>query len=71
MLASGEARDAEAIAFVRELIDRTVITPTPKGEPVHIDLVGNLATLFLEPCANQSPISVVAGAGFEPTTFRL
>ena len=71
VLAIGKPNTEKAVAFVRELIDHIVISPTPKGEPVEIDLVGNLAALFMEPSANRVVKAMVAGAGFEPTTFRL
>ncbi|MBS0233475.1 MAG: recombinase family protein [Proteobacteria bacterium] len=70
-LARGDAAGREAVALVRELVNQVVATPTPKREPMQLELVGNLAALLLEPKANPGPISVVAGAGFEPTTFRL
>ncbi|MBS0269332.1 MAG: recombinase zinc beta ribbon domain-containing protein [Proteobacteria bacterium] len=71
VLGAGRPNTVQAVGFVRELIDRIEINPTPKGTPVEIDLVGNLTALFMEPSANRVVIAMVAGAGFEPTTFRL
>jgi len=61
VLAIGKPNTEKAVAFVRELIDHIVISPTPKGEPVEIDLVGNLAALFMEPSANRVVKAMVAG----------
>lgn len=71
VLGAGPPNTGQAVGFVRELIDRIEIRPTRKGTPVDIDLVGNLTALFLEPSANRVVKTLVAGAGFEPTTFRL
>ncbi|ADJ24827.1 Resolvase domain protein [Hyphomicrobium denitrificans ATCC 51888] len=70
-LAKGDAAGLKAVALVRELVNEVVAIPTPGRDPMKLELVGNLAALLMEPSANQSPISMVAGAGFEPTTFRL
>jgi hypothetical protein len=66
----------EAAEVMRGLIDRIVLTPVV-GE-LRAELHGDLAVLAR--CAqegerrsagNPARISVVAGVGFEPTTFRL
>ncbi|WP_431197664.1 recombinase family protein [Shimia thalassica] len=70
-----EAR-AEAAEALRSLIDKVVLTPTEDGYDInlHGDLAGILA-LASEPKAKTAEavlqISLVAGVGFEPTTFRL
>jgi hypothetical protein len=77
-LADETSRD-EAFELIRSLIDKVVVTPA-KGE-VHIDLHGELAGI-LGLCREGrrgggldaetlAQIKVVAGAGFEPATFRL
>jgi site-specific DNA recombinase len=69
----------EAFELIRSLIDKVVVTPT-EGE-MHIDLHGELAGI-LGLCREGrrgggfdaetvAQIKVVAGAGFEPATFRL
>jgi site-specific DNA recombinase len=74
---------AEAASIVRGLIDKVILTPTPQGHT--IELYGELGAI-LELCEQQfkksgkdarlpgptgRQLTVVAGAGFEPTTFRL
>jgi site-specific DNA recombinase len=77
-LADEASRD-EAFELIRSLIDKVVVTPA-EGD-LHIDLHGELAGIlglcregrrgggFDEEMVAQ--IKVVAGVGFEPTTFRL
>jgi DNA invertase Pin-like site-specific DNA recombinase len=71
---------AEAGDLIRGLIDRVVLTPADGA--LRAELRGDLATLaaFAEGRANKNPgaagagpglLSVVAGIGFEPMTFRL
>ena len=66
----------EAGEIMRGLIDRIVLTPA-HGE-LRAELHGDLAVLARfahegEPRSGANParLSVVAGVGFEPTTFRL
>jgi hypothetical protein len=70
---SGEGRTSEAIATVRSLIDRIVIYPRDDARG-DLELHGKLAAI-LQPeemtKARKSMGSLVAGVGFEPTTFRL
>jgi site-specific DNA recombinase len=77
-LADEASRD-EAFELIRSLIDKVVVTPT-EGD-LHIDLHGELAGI-LGLCREGrrgggfdaetvAQIKVVAGAGFEPATFRL
>ena len=70
-LQTGDAAGREAISLVRELIERIAVSPAGPGEPNKLELSGNLAALLCEPNQNLSLVSMVAGAGFEPTTFRL
>jgi site-specific DNA recombinase len=67
---------AEAYRAIRELVEKVVIRPSGARQPVEIEIHGQLATLLRlsnggtigEP---QSMGVLVAGVGFEPTTFRL
>jgi hypothetical protein len=66
----------EAAEILRGLIDRIVLTPLD-GE-LRAELHGDLAVLarFAQEGkqrsgGNPTRLSVVAGVGFEPTTFRL
>jgi site-specific DNA recombinase len=70
------AADAEnrAIAYtaIRELIDKVVIRPNGPCKRTEIDIHGRIQSLFAENEADtQSKGALVAGVGFEPTTFRL
>ena len=72
---------ADASQSLRKLIDKIVLTPQPQG--YSIDLHGDLAGILTlasgknnkTACADLaeavSQVSLVAGVGFEPTTFRL
>ena len=68
----------EAVTALRKLIDRIDLTPSEDG--LLIDIVGNLAAMLHLTTPNMQKaiseetavaISLVAGVGFEPTTFRL
>lgn len=80
-----EEHRIEAHDIIRSLIDRVVMSPDPNGKRPHLDLVGDLAGI-LSIAANRERAEVsrelsvfnydkqeamVAGVGFEPTTFRL
>ncbi len=71
MPAEGTPSAREAVTLVRELIDRIVVTLNEPDQPLGLELVGNLAGLMTEQQQHTGAISVVAGVGFEPTTFRL
>jgi site-specific DNA recombinase len=68
----------EAVELIGSLVDEIVLVP--QGEGLGIRIQGALAGI-LELCghgktpgrgrASAEPIKVVAGAGFEPATFRL
>ncbi|MEQ1714377.1 MAG: recombinase family protein, partial [Hyphomicrobium sp.] len=71
-LTKGDAASREAITILRELIDHILVTPTERPAPVELRVVGNLAALLVENTPGTGvAVSMVAGAGFEPTTFRL
>ena len=74
---------AEATEIIRGLIDKVVLTPTLDRGNLDAQLHGDLAAI-LTFCDTGNPkqrhpgskepgrqLSVVAGVGFEPTTFRL
>jgi site-specific DNA recombinase len=78
----GEDR-AEAMELIRSMIDRVVLRPRADGTGLDALLYGDLAQI-LAICAEAGShdkhprtgvpgcqVSVVAGAGFEPATFRL
>ena len=68
----------EAISLLQSMIERVVITPLPDG--FDIDVHGEIGSILnIVDHKSKSPgtyvsgrsLSVVAGVGFEPTTFRL
>lgn len=71
VLGRGQDSNQEVVEIVRNLVQRIVETPAERGKPLKLDLVGNLTALLSEPTANSTAVMLVAGAGFEPTTFRL
>ena len=70
---------AEAFEAIRSLIDRIVLTPV--NDELRIDLHGAIAAILQLAANKNGPIRdlaekaeqlvMVAGVGFEPTTFRL
>jgi hypothetical protein len=67
---------AEAYRAIRELVEKVVIRPSGPYRPVEIEIHGQLATLLR--ASNEGTLGeresmgvLVAGVGFEPTTFRL
>ena len=74
---------AEAAEIIRGLVDKVVLTPTQDGDDLDAQLHGDLANILAfcdaensnqkRPGSNKPgrQVSVVAGVGFEPTTFRL
>ncbi|KAB2913584.1 MAG: recombinase family protein [Hyphomicrobiaceae bacterium] len=60
-LSKGDEAAREAVELVRELIDRIVVTPTDEGEPMNLELVGNVAALLEERRPNAGAIVAVAG----------
>jgi site-specific DNA recombinase len=72
----------EANEVLRALVERVELTPKADGSGVDAILYGDLARIFAvcgeagtkkRPAAGAEgrQLSVVAGVGFEPTTFRL
>ena len=78
LLEDPDLRD-EAMEAIRSMIERIVVAPRDGGG-VHLDLHGDLARILALGSENaKTPLRceagflliLVAGAGFEPTTFRL
>ncbi len=70
------ATRTEAVEILRGLIDAINVRPTEAG--TEIELVGDIVSMLKLPGkesagieAHKSSVKVVAGVGFEPTTFRL
>jgi hypothetical protein len=62
-LAAGDAAGLEAVALVRDLIARVRVTPAPRGEPVGLEVEGDLAALLSVNDAGTPVMStMVAGA---------
>ncbi len=70
----------EAADAIRALIDRITLTPGPKRGEIAATLHGDLGTILEWAAQKQNPpglggsgvsVSLVAGTGFEPVTFRL
>ena len=81
-LLSDQASREEAISLIRSLIERIDITPGEKRGQPQVQLVGGLAAILEFAVAKQQKTAIpsdsgfgrvfmVAGAGFEPATFRL
>ena len=81
-LLSDQASREEAISLIRSLIERIDITPGEKRGQPQVQLVGGLAAILEFAVAKQQKTAIisdsgfgrvlmVAGVGFEPTTFRL
>ena len=71
---------AEAADLIRSLVDRITLTPNDRGK-LDISLFGDLAGILTMAANKDRPldksdlsvqqVKMVAGVGFEPTTFRL
>jgi site-specific DNA recombinase len=72
-LADPSIRD-EAFSIIRGLIQEVVISPRDSGS-FEVELVGEITKMLALPDGrasfDDSSVKVVAGVGFEPTTFRL
>ena len=77
LLETPDTKD-EAMAAIRSLIDRIVLTP--EADQLRVDLHGEIAGILRLCDASKKPaeisdglaqLKLVAGVGFEPTTFRL
>ncbi|UWQ95543.1 recombinase family protein [Rhodobacteraceae bacterium M385] len=72
-----ETKRMEAVDIIRSLIDAIVLTP--EGGDLRIDVRGDLAGILDVSSKTRTPaeeagvsqVKMVAGVGFEPTTFRL
>ncbi len=77
---SDEQLKDEASGVIRSLIDKIILSPS-EGKTMGITLVGDLAGLLSVATKTKNPlpendillvqVKMVAGVGFEPTTFRL
>ncbi|MFZ8951792.1 MAG: recombinase family protein [Alphaproteobacteria bacterium] len=81
-LLNEESNQQEAVTIIRSLIDRIEITPGEKRGDPQVQLVGGLAAILELAASRQQKTTIqldsgfgrvlmVAGAGFEPATFRL
>jgi site-specific DNA recombinase len=62
-LSRGDAASVEAVALVREMIVEIRVIPRGKGEPMGLEIVGDLAALMAtERDANAAIAPMVAGA---------
>ena len=72
---AGDGAAPEAIALMRQLVDRIVIQPAGAGRPPGITLYGRLAELLAKPVRVLGPFRsggmMVAGEGLEPPTLGL
>jgi site-specific DNA recombinase len=82
-LLQNEATRTEAVEVIRSLVDQVIFRPTAEAG-LEVELVGDIAMMVHLANSNEtSPgvgavhdefarsVKVVAGVGFEPTTFRL
>jgi site-specific DNA recombinase len=77
---NSEENSTEAADLIRTLVDRITLTPNKQGK-LDIDLFGDLAGILSLAANKKRPldesdrsvrqVKMVAGAGFEPATFRL
>ena len=81
-LLNDESSQQEAVTIIRSLIDRIEITPGERRGDPQVQLVGGLAAILELAVSEQQKTAIqmdsgvgrvllVAGAGFEPATFRL
>ena len=79
-LLKNEATKLQASEVIRSLIQKIVVSPTSKRGKCDVVLYGALASILQYACApdeggttssNVGRVLLVAGVGFEPTTFRL
>ena len=55
-LSKGDEAAREAVSLVRELIERIVVTPTGTGEPLKLELIGNISVLLAEQSSKPGAI---------------
>ena len=75
-LLDNEEYDSEEVrASLRPHIGKVVMSPNPEGRGAILELHGVLAAMLQSiqerPAEASRTVSLVAGVGFEPTTFRL
>ena len=81
-LLNDDSSQQEAVTIIRSLIDRIKITPGERRGDPQVQLVGGLAAILELAVSGQQKTAIqmdggvgrvllVAGAGFEPATFRL
>ena len=81
-LLNDDSSQQEAVTIIRSLIDRIEITPGERRGDPQVQLVGGLAAILELAVSGQQKTAIqmddgvgrvllVAGAGFEPATFRL
>ena len=81
-LLSDDSSQQEAVTIIRSLIDQIEITPGERRGDPQVQLVGGLAAILELAVSGQQKTAIqvdsgvgrvfmVAGAGFEPATFRL
>ena len=76
LAAADDENRQEAYRGIRDLVEKIVIKPTGPYKPVDLEIHGKLATLLQASTERtieepKSMGALVAGVGFEPTTFRL
>jgi site-specific DNA recombinase len=70
--AADEENRTMAYEAIRELLEVVVIRPEGPYKPVEIDIYGRIQSLLPQNKTGPESMGVlVAGVGFEPTTFRL
>jgi site-specific DNA recombinase len=70
--AADEENRTMAYEAIRELLEVVVIRPEGPYKPVEIDIYGRIQSLLPQNKTEPESVGVlVAGVGFEPTTFRL
>jgi site-specific DNA recombinase len=78
---TNEERRPQAVEIIRQLVDRVTLTPDTAGKKLEIALEGHIAGILSLATNAKAPLDendacvqvtkLVAGVGFEPTTFRL
>jgi site-specific DNA recombinase len=72
LYAADEENRTMAYEAIRELLEVVAIRPSGPYKPVEIDIYGCIQSLFSQNKTGRQSMGVlVAGVGFEPTTFRL
>jgi hypothetical protein len=61
-LSAGDAAGLEALTLVRDLINQVRVIPTPRGEPVKLEVEGDLAALLANDQGTPVMSTMVAGA---------